>query len=201
MRKNSAMENVTIIGKVFRVALLGGTILLSGCAGMSVFSPSTWFSSPLVVSAAGVGEITSMTPMQMDVVNQQLDSRYKIRSGMQMENGDVVTIFQGIDDEQVKIEVIGPENGYAAKIIVSDPNIVTQWGSGIGTSFADLYDKAFGACKLGERINDLPTVECVASQSPNVTYRFNGKWHGPENIMPSDDQLKEWQVSQIIWQK
>ena len=198
---HNTVVKTKMIAKLFKMTLLGGVILLSGCAGTKIFSPSTWFSHPLIVSEAGVGQLTSMTPMQVDVVTEQLDDRYKIRSGMQMENGEVVTIFQGVDDDQVKIEVIGPEHGYASRIIVSDVDIVTEWGTEIGTPFSDIYDKAFGSCKLGEQINEKPTVECVASQSSHIIYRFTGQWHGPENIMPSDDELKEWQVSQIVWQK
>ncbi|MGO2335423.1 RpoE-regulated lipoprotein [Providencia sp.] len=204
----NTMENVSIMAKMLKVTLLVGTVLLSGCAGTSAFSPSTWFtspltwfSSPLVVSDSGVGQVTSMTPMKMDIVKEQLDDRYTMRSGMQMENGDVVTIFQGIDDEKIKIEVIGPENGYVSRIIISDPDVVTEWDTKVGTSFSDIYDKAFGVCVLGARMNDIPTVECTAKQSKKVVYRFSGKWHGPENLMPSDSDLKDWQVSQIIWTK
>ena len=202
------MENASIMTRILKITLLGGAVLLSGCAGTSVLSPSTWFtspltwfSSPLLISNSGVGQVTSMTPMKMDIVKNQLDDRYTMRSGMQMENGDVVTIFQGIDDEQVKIEVIGPEKGYVSRIIVSDPNVVTEWDTKIGSVFSDIYDKAFGACVLGERVNDIATVDCTAKQSAKVVYRFSGKWHGPENLMPADDDLKDWQVVQIIWTK
>ncbi|KAB2509498.1 DUF1131 family protein, partial [Enterobacter hormaechei] len=31
--------------------------------------------------------------------------------------------------------------------------------------------------------------------------RFSGTWNGPEGLMPSDDTLKKWKVSKIIWKQ
>ncbi|WP_369310691.1 RpoE-regulated lipoprotein [Providencia rettgeri] len=201
MSQHAKLNNAQCLSKTLKVSLLGSIFLLSGCAGFKFFSPSTWFSSPLMVSSSGLGEVTHFTPMQVDTVKKQLDDRYSIRSGMQMENGEVVTIFQGIDDDKVKVEIIGPEHGYVSRIVVSDPDIVTEWGPKIGTPFSDIYDKAFGVCGLGERIDNLPTIECNSPQSSHVVYRFTGKWQGPEDLMPSDNDLKEWEISQILWHK
>ncbi|WP_368918656.1 DUF1131 family protein, partial [Citrobacter sp. FDAARGOS_156] len=33
------------------------------------------------------------------------------------------------------------------------------------------------------------------------SYIFSGEWSGPEDIMPSDDTLKAWKVSKIIWRR
>ncbi|EOD6326969.1 RpoE-regulated lipoprotein [Providencia stuartii] len=195
----------SVIVKLSQIAALSGVFLLSGCAGSGGFwsslSPMNWFSSPITAKAAGVGEISGFTPMQADIIKERLDNRYTIRSGMQTEQGEIVTVFQGIDDETVKIEVIGPEKGYVSRIIVDDPDIKTEWGTKIGSSFSGIYEKAFGACKMAEPINNQPTVECVAPQTSHIIYRFNGKWQGPEGLMPPDDELKSWTVSQIIWKK
>ncbi|EKT64292.1 RpoE-regulated lipoprotein [Providencia burhodogranariea] len=191
--------------KVSQIATLSGVLLLSGCAGSGSFwstlSPMNWFGSSIIAKATGVGGITSLTPMKADTIKEQLDNRYTIRSGMQTEQGEIVTVFQGINDNEVKIEVIGPENGNVSRIIVSDPKIATEWGTKIGSQFSDIYEKAFGSCKLGELVKDQPTVECVAPESSNIIYSFNGKWQGPEGLMPPDDELKSWEVSQIIWKK
>lgn len=174
---------------------------MSGCAGTKIFSPSTWFSSPLVISSSGVGQVTNFTRMQADTIKTQLNDRYNIRSGMQMDNGDVVAIFQGINDDEVKLEIMGPEHGYVSRITVNDPDIVTEWGPKVGTEFSEIYQKAFGVCSLGERINDVPSIECNSPQSTKVIYRFTGKWQGPEGMMPSDNDLQSWTISQIIWYK
>ncbi|MFB9996816.1 RpoE-regulated lipoprotein [Providencia rustigianii] len=186
---------------VFRMTLLGGVIALSGCAGKGFFSPSTWFHSPLVISDAGVGAITSATPMNLNVINNQLDDRYTIRGGMQMENGDMVSVFQAMKDLDVAVEVFGPEKGTVSRVVVNDADMITEWGIQIGSEFNDIYQKAYGSCSLGEVIDSVPTVLCVAPQSSKVVYRFSGKWQGPENLMPADEVLKEWKVSQIIWHK
>ncbi|MBO1916611.1 DUF1131 family protein [Providencia rettgeri] len=38
----------------------------------------------------------------------------------------------------------------------------------MGTEFSEIYQKAFGICGLGERVNDVPTIEC--------NYRNQVKW-------------------------
>lgn len=201
MSQHANLNTPAWFAPTLKISLLGTVLMLSGCAGFKVFSPSTWFSSPLMVSSSGLGQVTNFTPMQADTVKEQLNNRYAIRNGMQMENGEVVTIFQGIDDDKVKVEIIGPEHGYVSRIVVSDPNVVTEWGPKIGTSFSDIYEKAFGVCGLGERVDNAPTVECNSPQSSQVVYRFTGKWQGPEDLMPSDNDLKEWEISQILWHK
>ncbi|MGG4609379.1 RpoE-regulated lipoprotein [Providencia sp. Me31A] len=201
MSQHAMLNNHSGFVPLFKVSLLCGVMLLSGCAGVKVFSPSTWFSGPLTVSSSGLGDVTNFTPMQADVVKDKLNDRYIIRSGMQMENGDVVTVFQGLNDDEVKLEIIGPEHGYVSRIIVNDSDIVTEWGPKIGTEFSEIYQKAFGVCGLGERVNDVATIECNAPQSTKVIYRFTGKWQGPEDLMPSDDDLQTWKISQIIWHK
>lgn len=52
-----------------------------------------------------------------------------------------------------------------------------------------------------EAVDNIPTVLCVAPQSSKVVYKFSGKWQGPDNLMPADEVLKTWKVSQIIWHK
>ncbi|EKT55704.1 RpoE-regulated lipoprotein [Providencia sneebia] len=195
----------SVMMKVFQISAFSSTLLLSGCAGSGSFwsalSPTNWFGSSITAKATGVGGVSSLTPMKEDVVKEQLDNRYTMRSGMQTDQGDIITVFQGIDDNEVKIEVIGPEKGYVSRIIVSDPQISTEWNTQIGTQFSDIYEKAFGSCKVGSVINDHPTVECVAPESSHIVYRFAGNWQGPEGLMPPDNELTSWKVSQIIWQK
>lgn len=186
---------------LFKVSLLGGVVMLSGCAGKSFFSPSTWFHSPLMISDAGVGAITSLTPMDRDVINNQLDDRYVVRGGMQLENGDMISVFQAMKDLDVAVEVFGPEKGTVSRIVVNDPDMLTEWDTQIGTEFGDIYQKAYGSCSLGEAVDNIPTVLCVAPQSSKVVYKFSGKWQGPDNLMPADEVLKTWKVSQIIWHK
>lgn len=201
MSQHATFNNNNGLTPLLKITLLCGITLLSGCAGTKIFSPSTWFSSPLVISSSGVGQVTNFTPMQADTIKTQLNDRYNIRSGMQMDNGDVVAIFQGINDDEVKLEIMGPEHGYVSRITVNDPDIVTEWGPKVGTEFSEIYQKAFGVCSLGERINDVPSIECNSPQSTKVIYRFTGKWQGPEGMMPSDNDLQSWTISQIIWHK
>lgn len=44
-------------------------------------------------------------------------------------------------------------------------------------------------------------VECQAEGSQHISYAFTGHWSGPDELMPSDDTLKNWKVSKIIWRR
>ncbi|HCC09731.1 MAG TPA: DUF1131 domain-containing protein, partial [Atlantibacter hermannii] len=35
----------------------------------------------------------------------------------------------------------------------------------------------------------------------HITYVFTGEWRGPEGLMPSDDALKNWKLSKIVWRR
>jgi hypothetical protein len=81
---------------------------------------------------------------------------------------------------------------------VRDSEIKTDRGVQVGTPFSELYSKAFGHCQKGASDNGT-VVECKADGSQHISYAFTGHWNGPEELMPSDDTLKNWKVSKIIW--
>ncbi|MBI6547466.1 RpoE-regulated lipoprotein [Xenorhabdus lircayensis] len=185
-------------------SLVGCSLLLTACAGTSgvswsSLSPFNWFGSSLSVSEQGVGAINKQTDMTQSAIEQGLDGKYRLRSGMETQNGKLASVIQGMENDQVKIEFYGLVNGKVSRIEVSDEGIKTVWGAKIGTGFADLYDKAFGACQRSNDFTMQPTVTCTAPQSQHVSYVFTGIWDGPEGLMPSDDALKYWKVSRIIW--
>ncbi|MDH8195751.1 DUF1131 family protein, partial [Klebsiella pneumoniae] len=49
--------------------------------------------------------------------------------------------------------------------------------------------------------DDNRAVECKAEGSQHISYQFSGEWRGPEGLMASDDTLKNWKVSKIIWRR
>lgn len=186
-----------------RPLLLGLPLLLTGCSTLSDFSwsslsPWNWFGSSLKVSAKGVGGITAGTPMSETAVNDGLNNNYRLRSGMATSNGQIISYYQAMEGNEVKLVITGEAKGRVQRVDVMDRNIATEWGSKLGTAFGDMYGKAFGACKPAEG-DDAGKVECVAPQSRYVTYIFDGKWAGPQSIIPPDDTLKTWTVSKIIW--
>ncbi|PHM51762.1 RpoE-regulated lipoprotein [Xenorhabdus sp. KK7.4] len=185
--------------------LIGSSLLLTACAGTSglswsSLSPLNWFSRTLEVSEQGVGEINKQTDMKLSAIQQGLDNRYRLRSGMEMKNGKFFSVIQGIEGDQVRIELSGLNHGKVAHIIILDEGIKTTWGTKIGTSFSTLYDKAYGACL---RSDDIITMQqeivCIAPQSRNISYVFTGTWNGSEELLPPDDVLKTWKISRIIW--
>ncbi|MGC6390029.1 RpoE-regulated lipoprotein [Ewingella sp. S1.OA.A_B6] len=191
-----------------RPLLLVLPLLLTGCSTVSNMSwpsvhwssmnPMNWFSSSPKVTDQGVGSITASTPLIEDGVKDALGGDYRLRNGMSMNDGKMLTFYQAMDDKEVKMTISGEPKGNVQRVDVTDSNVESEWGVKIGTPFSDLYTKAFDACQKGKG-DDVQNIECKAPQSPHVSYVFSGIWHGPEELMPSDDALKEWKVSKIIW--
>ncbi|KAB7895791.1 RpoE-regulated lipoprotein [Rouxiella sp. S1S-2] len=180
-------------------------LMLTGCSTManahmswSSLNPINWFGSSLEVTDEGVGKITANTPLTETAVNDGLDGNYHLRSGMSMNEGKMRSFYQGMDDKTVKITVAGEPKGKVDRIEVSDPNVASQWGVKIGTPFSTLYTKAFDACQKAQG-DDAQNIECKAPGSQHVSYIFTGVWDGPDQLMPSDDALKSWKVSKIVW--
>ncbi|MDX7990657.1 RpoE-regulated lipoprotein [Xenorhabdus littoralis] len=185
-------------------SLVGCSLLLTACAGTSglswsSLSPFNWFGSSLNVSEQGLGEINKQTDMAKSVIERGLEGKYHLRSGMEMQNGKLVSIIQGMKDNQVKLEFYGLLNGKVNRIDVLDEGIKTVWGTEVGTSFSRLYDKAFGVCQRSQDFTVQPAVICIAPQSQHVSYVFTGTWDGPEELLPSDDVLTNWKILRIIW--
>ncbi|ENW5164203.1 RpoE-regulated lipoprotein [Serratia marcescens] len=186
-----------------RPLLLGLPLLLTGCSSMSNFSwsslsPFNWFGSSLEVGAKGVGKLNAGTPMSESAINDGLDGNYRLRGGMATSNGQIVSYYQALSGDEVKLVITGEPKGRLQRVDVLDPQVTTEWGNKLGTPFGDMYSKAFGSCKPGSG-EDAGKVECVAEQSKYVTYIFSGKWAGAQDIIPPDDTLKSWTVSKIIW--
>lgn len=188
-----------------RLLLLGAPLLLAGCSSMSGFSwsslsPLNWFSgsSSMQVTDQGVGGITASTPLAENEIKDGLKGDYRLRSGMATNDGQLVSFYQAMKEDQIKLVISGQPKGTVERIDVMDNNIPSQWGVKIGTPFGDLYKKAFGVCRQGTG-DDTAQIECAAPDSKHVSYLFEGDWHGPEGLMPSDDSLQSWKVSKIIW--
>jgi len=191
-----------------RPMLLALPLILTGCSSMShmsmpsvswsSFNPLNWFGSSLTVSDNGVGDITASTPLTEEAIKDALDGDYTLRSGMSMSGGKMLSFYQAMNDKDVKMSISGEPKGNVQRVDVVDSKVESEWGVKIGTSFSDLYTKAFDVCVKGEG-DDAQSIECKAPQSTHVTYVFSGIWHGPDSLMPSDDSLKDWKVSKIIW--
>ncbi|MDR0217805.1 MAG: RpoE-regulated lipoprotein [Enterobacteriaceae bacterium] len=184
--------------------LMNSSLLLTACSTTSGFSwsslsPLNWFDNALIVSDQGIGEINKQTDMSLSAIRQGLDNKYRFRSGMEIKNGELINIVQGMDDDQIKIEISGLNNGKVNQIDILDEGIKTEWGTQIGMPFSELYDKAYNVCHRSDDFAIHPAVICIAPQSQNVSYIFTGTWNGPEDLMPSDDILKTWKISRIIW--
>ncbi|EMQ4856444.1 RpoE-regulated lipoprotein [Morganella morganii] len=190
--------------QAIKLAAVAGTVLmLNGCSSFSwsSLSPVSWFSSSaMTMTAQGVGDVNNQTAMTESAISQGLDDKYTLRGGMQTEQGEIVKIFEGRKDDKTVIRLSGPENGTVQRIVVNDADIRTEWDTGTGTRFSDIYPQAAaGACTLTSEFDNVAQVICRSPQTPRISYVFRGIWFGPETLMPSDDILKNWTVSYIVW--
>ncbi|CBG89134.1 RpoE-regulated lipoprotein [Citrobacter rodentium] len=190
--------------KSLRLTLCALPLALTGCSTLSsvnwsAANPWNWFGSSTEVTEQGVGGITASTLLNEQAIADVLDGDYRLRSGMKTANGNVVRFYEAMNGDKVAM-IINGEQGNVSRIDVLDSDISTADGVEIGTPFSDLYSKAFGNCQpaVGEGNN---AVECKARGSQHISYLFTGEWRGPEGLMPSDDALKTWQVSKIIWRR
>lgn len=190
--------------KSLRLALCAIPLVLSGCSTLSsvnwsAANPWNWFDSSTEVTEQGVGKLTGATPMKEQAIADALDGDYRLRSGMKTDNGNVVRFYEALKDDKV-VMVINGDQETIGRIDVMDGDISSASGAEIGTPFSDLYTKAFGNCQKGTG-DDSAGVECKAEGSQHISYVFSGSWSGPEGLMPSDDTLKDWKVSKIIWRR
>lgn len=190
--------------KSLRLLLCALPLALTGCSTMSSVNwsaayPWNWFGSSMEVSDQGVGNLTASTALSEQAIGDALGSSYRLRSGMKTANGNIVRYFEALKDDKVALTING-ESGTISRIDVRDSNIKAASGVKIGTPFSDIYSKAFGNCQKGSNDNGA-VVECKAEGSQHISYAFTGNWSGPEELMPSDDTLKNWKVSKIIWRR
>ncbi|HAT1611363.1 TPA: RpoE-regulated lipoprotein [Raoultella planticola] len=188
--------------KSLRLLLCALPLALTGCSTMSAVNwsaayPWNWFGSSMEVTEQGVGKLTATTPLNEQAISDALGGSYRLRSGMKAANGNIVRYFEALKDDKVAMTING-DGGTINRIEVRDSEIKTDRGVQVGTPFSELYSKAFGHCQKGANDNGA-VVECQADGSHHISYAFTGHWNGPEELMPSDDTLKNWKVSKIIW--
>ena len=190
--------------KSLRLLLCALPLALTGCSTLSSINwsaayPWNWFGSSTEVTEQGVGKITASTALDQDAIQDALSSDYRLRSGMKTENGNIVRYFEALKGDTLAL-VINGDKGTVNRIAVMDEDIPTATGVKVGTPFSDLYKQAFGNC-TSVPSDDSVAVECKAEGSEHISYLFTGTWSGPEGLMPSDDTLKNWKVSKIIWKQ
>ena len=190
--------------KSLRLVLCALPLALTGCSTLSSInwsaaSPWHWFGSSTEVTEQGVGKITAATALDQNAIQDALSSDYRLRSGMKTENGNIVRYYEALKGDKLALAING-DKGTVNRIAVMDEDIPTASGVKVGTPFSDLYKQAFGNC-TSVPSDDEVAVECKAEGSQHISYVFTGTWSGPEGVMPSDDTLKSWKVSKIVWKQ
>ena len=190
--------------KSLRLVLCALPLALTGCSTLSSINwsaayPWNWFGSSTEVTEQGVGKITAATALDQNAIQDALSSDYRLRSGMKTENGNIVRYYEALKGDKLALAING-DKGTVNRIAVMDEDIPTASGVKVGTPFSDLYKQPFGNC-TSVPSDDEVAVECKAEGSQHISYVFTGTWSGPEGLMPSDDMLKSWKVSKILWKQ
>ncbi|HDS3776412.1 RpoE-regulated lipoprotein [Enterobacter roggenkampii] len=190
--------------KSLRLVLCALPLALTGCSTLSSINwsaayPWNWFGSSTEVTEQGVGKITAATALDQNAIQDALSSDYRLRSGMKTENGNIVRYYEALKGDKLALAING-DKGTVNRIAVMAEDIPTASGVKVGTPFSDLYKQAFGNC-TSVPSDDEVAVECKAEGSQHISYVFTGTWSGPEGLMPSDDTLKSWKVSKILWKQ
>ncbi len=190
--------------KSLRLLVCALPLALTGCSTLSsvnwsAANPWNWFGSSTEVTEQGVGGITSTTALDEQAINDALGGDYRLRSGMKTDNGTIVRYFEALNGDKLALVVNG-ENGSVSRIDVLDSAIKTDNGVEIGSTFSDIYSKAYGHCQKATG-DDSAGVECKAEGSQHISYLFTGEWSGPQDLMPSDDALKNWTLKKIVWRR
>ncbi|MEB4676735.1 RpoE-regulated lipoprotein [Enterobacteriaceae bacterium G50] len=190
--------------KSLRLLVCALPLALAGCSTLSsvnwsAANPWNWFGSSTEVTEQGVGGITSTTALDEQAISDALGGDYRLRSGMKTDNGTIVRYFEALNGDKLALVVNG-ENGSVSRIDVLDSAIKTDSGVKIGTTFSDIYSKAYGHCQKATG-DDSAGVECKAEGSQHISYLFTGEWSGPQGLMPSDDALKNWTLKKIVWRR
>ena len=190
--------------KSLRLLLCALPLALTGCSTLSSINwsaayPWNWFGASTEVTEQGVGKITASTALDQDAIQDALSSDYRLRSGMKTENGNIVRYFEALKGDKLALVIKGDKRT-VNRIAVLDDEIPTASGVKVGTPFSDLYKQAFGNCTSAPSDEGV-AVECKAEGSQHISYVFTGTWSGPEGLMPSDDTLKNWKVSKIVWKQ
>lgn len=190
--------------KSLRLLVCALPLALTGCSTLSAVNwsaanPWNWFGSSTEVTEQGVGGITSTTALDEKAITDALDGDYRLRSGMKTDNGTIVRYFEALDGDKLALVVNG-ENGSVSRVDVLDSAIKTDSGVEIGSTFSDIYSKAYGHCQKATG-DDSAGVECKAEGSQHISYLFTGEWSGPQDLMPSDDALKNWTLKKIVWRR
>lgn len=84
--------------------------------------------------------------MSESAINDGLDGNYRLRGGMATSNGQIVSYYQALSGDEVKLVITGEPKGRLQRVDVLDPKVATEWGNKLGTPFGDMYSKAFGSC-------------------------------------------------------
>lgn len=179
-------------------------LVLSGCSTLSAVNwsaayPWNWFSSAMVVSEQGVGQLTATTLFTEQAISEALSADYHLRRGMKAVDGKIVSYYEVLKEGKVAMTLEG-NNGVMSAITIEDPEIKTVDGVQTGTPFHQLFHKAFGHCLKAEE-NEGRDIVCQAEGRSHISYLFSGEWHGPQTLLPADDSLQEWRVSKIIWRR
>lgn len=154
-------------------------------------------------SGQAMGNIKADTPFNQERLTAALGNEYRLRSGMGMKNGEMFNFFQALKiasgKEQLAQIIYGKSDTGISRIEVLESGVATDEAK-IGTPFSQLYEQAYGSCRLNHD-NAKSFLICQSKANKHIRYEFSGDWNGPVELIPDNDALKDWKVTKIIWDR
>lgn len=154
-------------------------------------------------SGQAIGSIKADTAFSQEGLTAALGDKYRLRSGMGMKNDEMFNFFQALKTasgkEQLAQIIYGKSDTGISRIEVLEEDISTGEAE-IGTPFSQLYEQAYGFCRLNKDDNK-STLICQSKTSKHIRYEFSGEWNGPVELIPDNEALKSWKVIKIIWDR
>jgi len=173
--------------------LLTLTILLAGCSWANS-------SADFYLTDKGIVQLKSLSnKVDQHKLKKLLGQGYVIHNGMHIKDNQLSKVFDVIKDNQLLFSVFTTEKGKLTAIEIVSPAIETAYKAHIGSKFAQLYEHDFGFCQRGYFTAEATEVICQAPNSKHIKFIFKGEWHGPKELIPSDNILKDWTVTKITW--
>lgn len=199
MSRQSLMPALTVIEKIANRTLCATALLIAAACDAGNQPGNTAQATslpPIELSASRVGGITAETPFTVEAIGEAFPHR-EVAEEKRSTEGEVYSVIAVREDERILLTV-NPKHGKVDSIIVTSDKVNNTLGHTIGSRFTAVYEGEATPCSPGqEELSG--RVLCPAPVASNMTYIFEGEWHGPDGMLPPSEVLDQWHLSQVVW--
>jgi hypothetical protein len=154
----------------------------------------------LTVSDKGLGSISATTAFNLSEV-EKLVPGFVVKSKKSMTETEEFPILVVMDHDSL-LATINPteDRKKIFNIRITGNKVSNALGPKIGTRYASIYGASVNpSCSAGQEEMS-GAVICPDPKSKHVSYVFKGHYDGPDGEVPAVAALKNFVVSEIVWQ-